>query len=321
MMMPTPRAPRPVPLGLVLLVLGVGACFVGVGLSACKSGGASGGAAVSSAALFERQPKRGELSFIIRSNGQNGQTVGDVAASFTERSSNDGGTTNDLDAGAPPDCEPVVIGPCVVISCVQGTPVGGAGSKNVAPAGDITIADTTAGKSQVFTASAGGYQFTGQSSIPAKPGDSITFTAAGGEVPAFSQTLVAPLAITPSPFACPDAAADASPSSCPISRSQDLAVGWSGGDHGSAVVTLSSFGGGCNNPQSCPPLQSTAVCKFDVSGGAGTIPKAVLSRFPESNVQIGYAAEDTLDFAEGSYVVRASAVVTTQSQISLPLVQ
>jgi hypothetical protein len=294
--------------------------FVFVG---CKSGGAGSGSGVSSANVFERQPRRGLVAFTVRSTGQPGQTVGDVAVAFTEVVTSDAGPSPELDGGKPPDCEPVAIGPCVVTSCVQGTPIGGGDARSVSPAGEITITDTTTGKSQNFTAGSGGYEYKGQAPIPAKAGDTVTFTATGGEAPAFTQTLVTPQPITPVPFACQDAAVDAASSACSIARSRDLTVTWSGGDQGDAVITLSAFGAGCNNAQSCPPLQSTAVCKFAVAVGTGTIPAGVLARFPEASLQVGYSAESSIDFADGDYLVRASAATAagTQTQQSYLLTQ
>ncbi len=291
-----------------------------VAFVACKSGGASGTSATSSASLFERQPKRGELTFAISPFAPNGQPGANTEVSFIEIITNDGGPNPDLDGGSPKECEPVLIGPCVVTSCVQGAPVGGGQSHGVAPAGDITITDTTSGKSQVFTAASSGYQNNGQSGSLANPGDSVTFSAAGGEVPAFSQTLVAPLPVTPNPFPCPDAAAD-SGVRCSVSRSQDLSLGWSGGDQGNVEITLSAFGAGCNNAQSCPPLQSTAVCKFDVTVGSATIPKEVLARFPESNLTVTFASEETVDFTQGGYVIRVATITRAAGQLPLPLVQ
>ena len=90
------------------LIAAAGAAFVG-----CKSGGATDGSSVSSANLFERQPKRGALSFTVRSNGP-GQTVGDVNVAFTQIFTNDAGPSPDLDGGASPDCEPVAAQRCSI---------------------------------------------------------------------------------------------------------------------------------------------------------------------------------------------------------------
>jgi hypothetical protein len=291
----------------------------GSATSGCKSGGSSASSGATTAG-FESAPKRGVLTFSVVPDGAMGQTIGEMGVAFTEVDVSDAGPDPNLDGGARPDCEPVAIGPCVVTSCVQGTPIGGGNARSVAPAGTVTISDTTSGASRVFTATSGNnYQDDGHAPATAKPGDSITFTAAGGEVPGFTQTLTAPQPITPSPITCQDASVDASSPGCSISRSRDLTVTWSGGDHGNALVVLQATGAGCNNVQSCPPLSSLAACRFDVAAQGGVIPKDVLARFPESSVQLSYSAEDLVELAEGDYLVRISAATLTQQNVQFGL--
>jgi hypothetical protein len=163
-------------------------------------------------------------------------------------------------------CQLQVTGACWVLLCdlsdggPQSPPTGAAES-----AGTITIGGTSPEFSLAFTASTMQY-----AAVPAVPtdrlifagGDTITFTASGAAVVAFSDRLVAPgpLSVT-SPALTNDALS--------IDTSKDLVFSWSG-----TSVGMLHF-----NVRTATAVASSFVsCQFDAAALTGTIPAALLQK-------------------------------------------
>jgi hypothetical protein len=291
-----------------------------VAFAACKSGSSnSGGATLGTAAAVP--PKLGKIG--VSYQGSPGAGGGSYASvGFTDSTqqnmNNNGFPTTSAEGGAAPECTPVQIGPCVVTSCVQGTPPAGGYPQNTAPAGNITIKDDTNGATALFMAqnngTNGNYQGNGQLTPTIAVGDSITVTAAGGTVPAFTENVTVPAAVVLAQPTC-DAGFN-----CPVSRAAGYSFSWTGGDHGTVVVTLNGFGAACGGPN-CPSLQSTAVCKYDVSGHSGVVTTDVLDRFPEPNVTIQYEVEDLAEVVVSDYTIDVSAVAQGSGGFGIALTQ
>jgi hypothetical protein len=236
----------------------------------------------------------------------------------TKQSSNNGTPVTESEGGAKPECTPVQIGPCVVTSCVQGTPPAGGNPQQTAPAGNITIKDMNNGAQTSYVAMNSGtngyYQGNGQLMPTAAVGDAISVTASGGIVPTFTESVTIPASVTIPPPVCEGG------SQCPVSRAAGFTFTWSDGDQGTVHVTLNANGAACGGAN-CPSLQSTAECKYDVSAHSGTIPTEVLDRFPEPNASLQWAVEDDVEIQEGDYVVHVVASSSTQSGIGIALTQ
>jgi hypothetical protein len=111
------------------------------------------------------------------------------------------------------------------------------------------------------------------------PGDTLTITASGATVPAFSASIAEPdiIAITEPELA------DAS--SFTFSRSSDLAVAWTGGGAvGSLTVAIGQIVGG---------TITTVACVFPESAGSGVIPAAALGLLMPSTALPGGALGGT----------------------------
>lgn len=137
-------------------------------------------------------------------------------------------------------------------------------------------------------------------------GNSITFAAAGGDVIAFADTVVAP---TPLRVTSP-----ALPSGLSIDTSKDLVFDWTGSSVGMVAfnvrTTTSTFG---------TPLGSSFVsCQFDTSALTGTIPTALLQKLRKtdaittatlatdlSNTKEVVAGDHRVHLAVGSVVTKA----------------
>jgi hypothetical protein len=309
------------------------ASFFGVvtvaALVACKSGSSTGGGGGTGGATPANvPPKLGRIEVRLNTfanppgGGGGGSSNTNVSVSFTDstKQNPNNPTPNVTDeAGTTPVCTPVQIGPCVVTSCVQGTPPAGGYPQSTTPAGNITVTDTKNNATASFTVSnnPGGsnsyYMGNGQLTPTAAVGDSISVTTTGGVVPAFTQSVTVPSDVTITLPTCEGG-------QCPVSRAAGFTFSWGDGDQGTVVVTLNANGSACGGP-SCPGLQSNAECKFDVSAHSATIPTAVLDRFPEPNASFSYQVEDDVELPEGDYVVHVVASSSTNSGTGITLAQ
>jgi hypothetical protein len=97
-------------------------------------------------------------------------------------------------------------------------------------------------------------------------GETLTVAASGEKVPGFSSSIVAPSSISFSP---PNFAV----------RTKDLDLTWSGGDHGALAIGLNT---NCDSAFFGTPFANNvaAVCELPGAAHEGTIPSAVLTKFP-----------------------------------------
>jgi hypothetical protein len=156
-------------------------------------------------------------------------------------------------------------------SCkVQQLTTSGVDERIWASAGTLTI---TGGQAPVVLAPVvdsltdGGLAFTYDVSTvatPISPGDSLTITATGATVPAFSVDLVVPQPVT---LTSPDPAGAMSASGWTISRSRDLPFAWTGGSTGNVRFWVG---------QSVGATSTIIDCEAPASSGSGVIPAAAL---------------------------------------------
>jgi hypothetical protein len=133
-------------------------------------------------------------------------------------------------------------------------------------------------------------------------GNTLSTSATGGVVPAFSHSIVAPPPVTliapTSPWA--------------ISTGQDLDVSWSGGVAGDTVeITLiANF---------ADARTDVATCTFGASGGNGTVPQAVLAHL--ANPLIGSISWDQRAdawFQAGMYWIDLLSTQTQEAEATFP---
>ena len=150
---------------------------------------------------------------------------------------------------------------CTAVTCPGGLGKGPAGPE----AGAIT-AKSNGGTIVTKPDANGAYDVAGlASALWTQPGAALTFAAAGGAVPMFSETFCGPAAATiTKPAAAPGAALT-------IDRTADLPVAWTGGAVGDLEIVLREEGGAVGS--------SVEVrCFFTGSAGQGTVPKAALAK-------------------------------------------
>lgn len=136
-------------------------------------------------------------------------------------------------------------------------------------------------------------------------GEPLTFSAPGGEVPAFVQVLEAPseIVLTSPPL----------PSHPVIPLDADLSLSWEGMSTGVVVVLVQS-------PEFIPSrLTSTTVsCEFPVSDGAGVIPAVALQTLPPTDQGLLQVATRTSSVvATGSWSTTFSLHMFAESNTSL----
>lgn len=162
----------------------------------------------------------------------------------------------------PYECVEHLTGPCEVRACSYGGGGGPEPEVTYVSAGTITL---TGGHSQVVGGTDGGVM--GWWSDPSHAffggGETLVYSATGGDVPPFAGSLTAPTQVVLlAPWAA-DAGLMAAP------RSQDLGVVWSGGASGQVEVSIHSPTVGNS--------WSSARCRFPATAGSGLIPAAALS--------------------------------------------
>jgi hypothetical protein len=158
---------------------------------------------------------------------------------------------------------------CVAVTCPR------AGAKNPAgpEAGPIT-AKSNGGTIVTKPDGTGAYDVAGfASALWTDPKAALTFIAAGGGLPAFSETFCGPVSATiTKPAAAPGAALT-------IDRTSDLAVQWTGGAVGDLEILLRDDGG----------AGATSVevrCFFTGASGQGTVPQAALAKISAGTHEI-----------------------------------
>ncbi|MBS2032925.1 MAG: hypothetical protein JST54_33945 [Deltaproteobacteria bacterium] len=154
---------------------------------------------------------------------------------------------------------------CTIIVCPSALPDGGVVAEAPATnAGTITIStsDSAAAPGPIeIVPIDGGYSKAVLGTEFFESGDTITFVAGGGPVPAFQGTVTAP-----SPISLIPPNVDGGPI---IDRANDFSIDWDvvGPPNGQVQLTVANG-------------LTSARCVFDASAGTGTIPAAVLQQVP-----------------------------------------
>jgi hypothetical protein len=148
---------------------------------------------------------------------------------------------------------------CVAVTCP-------AGAKNPAgpEAGAIT-AKSNGGMIVTKADATGAYDVAGlAATLWSQPMAALTFSAAGGGVPAFSETFCGPASATiTKPAAAPGAGLT-------VDRASDLAVQWTGGAVGDLEIVMRDAGAAGGSLE--------VRCFFTGATGQGTVPKAALAK-------------------------------------------
>jgi hypothetical protein len=181
-----------------------------------------------------------------------------------------------LPAGARSDCAVSEHGSCVVYDCV-------AGPSERPDAGELSVDTADARFTQKLLPDDEGLYSFGDESGVFEPGDSITASFAGGEVPAFDVAGVfpAPVVITE-----PVPPSDGSPIS--VTRGADLTLRWSGGVAG----TMVSF-------SQDTPSSKVLRCLAKAESGVLTVTAAALGALDAG--RLDFRTVTTVRASAGSY--------------------
>jgi hypothetical protein len=118
--------------------------------------------------------------------------------------------------------------------------------------------------------------------------ESLTITANGGEVPAFTQNLNAPGPVTITAPVPTNSTGDVA-----VSASQDLVMTWTGGLGTVQLLMVSEFPGTDVNVQ----------CRFPASDGTGTVPQAALAAVNVGPVDYAIGSIDDAEVIAGDWTV------------------
>jgi hypothetical protein len=255
-------------------------------------------------------------------NGMTAVHVGDGGASgdggdAADAGTDDGGAAQGADAGAPiptktgwfamtqgsapspfgdikaafdlthAACTESTVGLCSVKVCP-----GSDMPKTSDRAGDITIAGLLTGSTTLaFGSGSGGWDYAWeQSPSPAlfDPGQTLTFSGAGDEVPAFSTSIVTPGPVTITAPTCTP--------NCPaIDRSQDFTVMWTGTSEVAAALLSSN-------------AATTTIVRCFFSASPGVVPAAALQMLGRTSDgysdTVGISAVSRSMAVAGDYAIR-----------------
>ncbi len=127
-----------------------------------------------------------------------------------------------------------------------------------------------------------------------QPNETVTVAAEGGAVPAFTQTISAPSAVTITQPTC------SASTTCVISRAAPFTVSWTGGTVGSVQIRLVS-------EQGTAPT-STVSCLFPAAAGTATIPATVMGALLSGTGSILVGATTSSTLVAGDYGITVSAI-------------
>jgi hypothetical protein len=203
---------------------------------------------------------------------------------------------------ATPGCTRTTSGPCTIESCTAAPPTDAgtfdAGMPAYPSAGHLTVTgaatvevDPTMGQYFVFG--------TGELYVE---GGAVTFTAAGAEVPAFSQMVNAPSFLTVS---APDVAAPLA-----IPRATDLALTWSSAPSATDVIVQLSGMDAAG--------RATVTCSYDSSTASVTVPSAALMAIPAGTGTISISTTAVATTRAGAWQIEVRAGFTAISDEGTP---
>jgi hypothetical protein len=205
-------------------------------------------------------------------------------------------------AGPNNTCTGTTTGACSVLVCKKvATPEGGAldAGDTSFSAGPITVTTPLGVTLDLKLNPDNSYALVLGSDHLWDTGGTVTATAAGGVVPAFTQTVTPPSEAKLTTFG-------GGPVSFP--RSADLTVAWTNGGLGNVQVLLSTLALGAGG--------STAVqCSFPSAPGTATIPASVLGQLQRADGatvlgDFAFTPQTDATFTAGEWVVRLSALGT-----------
>ncbi|OGQ77307.1 MAG: hypothetical protein A2289_00095 [Deltaproteobacteria bacterium RIFOXYA12_FULL_58_15] len=187
-----------------------------------------------------------------------------------------------------PNCSVVDAGACSKTTCVSGGARPSAGA--IAVTGGLQTPVASPDSNGIYTVSG-----LASSQSLFSTGTSLSVTATGADVPAFTESVVTPVSITVSSPTFTTGAIT-------VDTSADLSVAWSGATAGEVLLVA----GGTISASS-----STVVmyCRYDAVDGSGTVPASILSGFSSvdthSVLAVGLASVN--EFTLGNWDVRILA--------------
>ena len=194
-----------------------------------------------------------------------------------------GGSTSAGFYMAGPQCTTLqTLGPCKLQQCPTSTPAG------PQSAGTITITGATKPLSLVPGTDKVYAQQTSTTTLFAG-GESISFAAAGADLPAFTVSVTTPAKATITAPTKPAAG-----SLLAVNRAQDFTVSWTGGGGGKVQVYLSDNA-------------KALFCRFDGSAGTGKVPAAALALLSAGSGAFAMASIGLATKTAGDWDVEASA--------------
>ena len=179
-------------------------------------------------------------------------------------------------------CTRQMTGACEIDDCTSTTPT-------LVSAGTVAISGTQPAISMPIQPDKTYHQVTSTTPFFAG-GESLMFSAAGADVPAFSKTLTAPGKATITAPAKPGTVLG-------VNRGQDFVVTWTGGGAGEVQVAL--LPGGSNTV--------SVYCRFPAAAGTGTIPSATLAHLAGGSGAFAMASVAATTQAAGEWNVHLEA--------------
>lgn len=248
----------------------VTSAFVAVGISllGCSSGdsGGSTGSAEATPYVFEPKSTQGSVGVMIKPPGPGQPPALLLGGYFLDYRGVPGAIADGLsttDAKAV-NCTKREAGSCKLIECaLTKDPSFKFANAKYPSAGTMTIKRSTGPELMVTPMPPGNDYITSTSGVaPGADGETVTISATGADVPAFSETLpLTPMIVLTSPTG----------KTATASGGSDFRLSWTGGKGDRVAVTGSSS-----------TVDATNVvelsCSFDADSGTGVIPSTLLSK-------------------------------------------
>jgi len=171
------------------------------------------------------------------------------------------------EAFPPASCSNTELGDCFLLECPIGLGSGGADGSVFPTAGNITVTGGYQPIVNLIPDANGLYASPdiNKDHVMYHPSTTLNISAAGAEVPSFTDTLTTPAAVVVTAPAIDGA------NQVTIDTSGDLSVSWTGGGAGEKMM-VALFGKVTGTDSSY-----TLTCKFDSTAGTGTVPATLLS--------------------------------------------
>lgn len=180
-------------------------------------------------------------------------------------------------------------------ACVSFSTMAGADAGLLAPggltysrdsAGVLTLVGLAAGAQRTASPNGDGVYIHSSSENDIRGGETLTLSAPGATVPAFSQTLTAPTPVTVTSPSCTVAGCGS------LSRAGALTFTWTGGGSSDVVLLLASSGGG---------QAGVVECRVAASAGTFTVPAADMMKLPAGLGTVSVTSQTWTTFDAGPY--------------------